>query len=135
MGGAQSTKHAKKGLRWWPAGAVLVLVAGAVLWIRGHADLSFQERNLQTLGVLFGAILILLLWWLTASRTRWRARVYVAAGLLSAVSIMAGLFHIRGVTVDFLPILDLRWSRRSAPSLLSHPEITIQAPPEFQDRQ
>ena len=101
----------RKGLRWWPALAVLLLAGGAIAWLRLRPDWSFQQRNLWTLGVGLCAGLLLLLWWLTLSRARWKTRLTVAAAAVAVVGAAASMFRIRGVSGDLLPILEPRWAR------------------------
>src|SRR5271165_2144254 len=101
-----SEPRARKGLRWWPAVVVVLLTSGALVWIRSRAELSFQERNLKSLAVLLGAALLLLVWWLTGSRTRWRLRLLVALAVAVTVGLSATCFRLRGVSGDLLPILE-----------------------------
>jgi outer membrane protein assembly factor BamB len=106
-----SGSRSKKGPRWWPAALILILAGGATLWLRICAGGSFQGRNLRTLAVLFVAFLLLVVWWLAASRTPWRVRLGVAAALAGLIGLTAMVFRIRGVSGDLLPILEPRWTR------------------------
>jgi len=105
---------AKRRVRWWPAAVVLVLAAATTVWIRSKADWSFQERNIQTLSVVVGALLLLLLWWLTASRIAWRTRRLVIAVLAFAIVLTISLFRIHGVSGDLRPVFEFRWQRHLA---------------------
>ena len=106
-----SGSRSKKGPRWWPAALILVLAGGTTLWLRAHTGGSFQVRNLRILGVLFVAFLLLMVWWLVASRTPWRLRLGVATVLPGLIGLTAMLFRIRGVSGDLVPILEPRWTR------------------------
>ncbi len=101
----------RKGPRGWPAVFILVLAAGAVVWIRGDAAASFQQHNLRTLAVVLGTGTLLFLWWIAFSRTRWKARLAVAALAVGAIGLTSASFRIRGVTGDLLPILEFRWTQ------------------------
>jgi outer membrane protein assembly factor BamB len=64
------------------------------------------------LAVLFISAAILLIWWLIASRTRWRLRLLVTAILVLSVGLCAALFRLKGVSGDLLPILEPRWKHQ-----------------------
>jgi outer membrane protein assembly factor BamB len=114
-----SEPRARRGPRWWPAAVIVLLTICLFVWVRMRAELSFQERNLQSLAVLLCAAVVLLLWWLTASATRWRLRLLVASALVVAIGLCAALFRVRGVSGDLLPILELRWAHRLPSSIPS----------------
>ena len=99
-------------IRWWPAWIALVFAAGGITVIRLVPGSNFQERNLRTLGVCLVAGALLFLWWVFLSRLPWRRRglgILVVALLLG---LFIGLFHIRGVSGDLLPIVEFRWKAR-----------------------
>ncbi len=102
-------------IRWWPAVLIVVFAAGAVVWIRMQDQLPFQQRNMRSFGAALIGFALLLLWWAAFSRARWRLRLAVLGlvGVLLAGS--AGLFRIRGVDGDLVPILEPRWVRRTPP--------------------
>ena len=96
----------------------MVGIAGVgIVWLRTRADWSFQERNLATLGTCLGAVLLLLIWWLTLSRAPWRFRATTALALIAVLGCVSLLFRIRGVSGDLRPILEPRWSQRRAPGV------------------
>jgi len=101
----------RRSLRWWPAGVVMALAIGGAVWIQSKSEWSFQERNLKTLGLFLVTGLVLLLWWLFASRAPWRMRLAVAVGVALAIGLVSTVFRIRGVSGDLLPILEPRWAR------------------------
>jgi len=49
----------KRPIRLWPAVVILLLAAGAVIWIRFFREISFQEKNLQTTSVVLIAFVLL----------------------------------------------------------------------------
>lgn len=114
MSRSTSETRPRKGLRWWPAALILGLAGATLLWVWIRTDRSFQARNLQTLSVLFGAGILLVLWWLIASRARWWARLGVAAGLAGVLGLTVTMFRIRGVSGDLLPIVEFRWARAAS---------------------
>lgn len=86
-----------------------MIMTGGVLWARLAPGMYFQERNLQTAkAVLLGGGL-LTLWWLLFSRASWRRRFQVATTLALLLAAAIGLFRIRGVSGDLLPIIEFRW--------------------------
>lgn len=89
------------------AALTLAVIAG----IRLRDDLPYQSRNLASLIALVIALCLLWIWWLAASRARWRWRLGVCGAALLLVAAGAGLFRIRGVSGDLLPILEPRWVR------------------------
>lgn len=102
-----------RGIRWWPAALILLAATVGVVLIRANGEAPFQERNLNTLKVLLGAGLLLLLWWLAASRAAWRVRLWGCGALLLAGLAGAALVLVRGVTGDLIPILEWRWTGSS----------------------
>lgn len=99
------------GVRWWPAILIALIALGRIAWFRSK-NIPFQAKNLQTLGTLLVAFALLFLWWVTFSRTRWRLRVGVAGVALALLTMTAGMFRIRGVSGDLMPILEPRWVKK-----------------------
>lgn len=102
----------KTRLRWWPAGLLIGIAGAVIIWIRLHADWSFQERNLGTLSIALGTLLLLLLWWLTLSRAPGRMRLIVAGLVVGILAVTAITFRLHGVSGDLRPILQFRWARQ-----------------------
>jgi outer membrane protein assembly factor BamB len=100
-------------IRWWPALLILVVAAGAIIWVREQAEWAFQQRNLTTLPILLATALLLLIWWTFFSRARWRLRLTITLGFLVLVGLGASVFRIRGVSGDLVPILEFRWARQT----------------------
>lgn len=99
----------RRPLRLWPLWLILALALGTILYAQIQSDWPYQQRNLTSLVAGMLATLGILLWWLFASRASWKLR---CAGL--AVVILIGLacqaaFRLKGVTGDFVPIIEARW--------------------------
>jgi len=114
MSALTSETRTKKGLRWWPAAVIVVLGAAMVCWVRNQSDRSFQVRNIQTVEVVLGSCVLLGVWWLAASGVSWRKRLWGLAVFAGAAGLTLGLFRIRGVSGDLLPILERRWAGEAA---------------------
>jgi outer membrane protein assembly factor BamB len=106
--------ESKTGLRWWPAGLVVGVAVAGIVWVRYQADWSFQDRNIGTLSIVLGALVLLLVWWLALSRASCRARLAVAGVVVSIFGSVVLLFRFRGVSGDLRPILEPRWARRAS---------------------
>lgn len=61
---------------------------------------------------MIGAVL-LISWFLLFSRVAWRRRLLGVAIVLGVVAATAGMFRIRGVSGDLVPILEPRWKAKS----------------------
>jgi outer membrane protein assembly factor BamB len=114
--------------RLWPAAVIAVLAALALAFTWGVGDLDGQQRTLQTGGTLILAWLALLVWLFFFSRLSRRARLAGGAVALCAVAVVAGLFRIRGVSGDFVPILEPRFARRP-PLATVDPMVPAPTPP------
>ena len=104
----------RRPIRRWPAILILILLAGAVTVIRTRADQPYQSRNLATLMALVIGSGLLWLWWLLLSRAPWRWRLLGCGGVALLVGAGVGLFRIRGVSGDLMPILTWRWNTDTA---------------------
>ena len=101
-------------IRWLPAVVILSLGVLALLIVRFVPTAQLQVRNIILCVLGLATVFFLVVWWLFASRSRWRMRLGVFAVFLVLVGALAGAFRYRGVTGDFLPILEPRWTRSSA---------------------
>ena len=98
-------------MRLWPA--LLILAAGG-LWIAKIWLTGGEIRQAQVMGTIGTAalmLILLILWLAFLSRLPRRVRFGGAAAILVVLAALAGLFRIRGVTGDLLPILEPRWTR------------------------
>ena len=96
--------------RLWPA---LALPAAGALWIavvRRAGGLDGQSKSLQTAVALVATAAALAVWFLFFSRLSRRARVTGASVALVALLALPVLFRIRGLTGDFVPVVEPRWA-------------------------
>jgi outer membrane protein assembly factor BamB len=101
-----------RGLRWWPAiiGLSVGLIAAVV--VRLVPEQTFQWRNTGTMLAVLVVGLWLVVWWLAFSRASWRLRL---GGLLGVGVVMVGArfaLRFRGMTGDFVPIVEPVWAAR-----------------------
>jgi len=111
-------------VRWWPAAAIVGL---GLAWLGGVWLLSEASRQDKVIGTIVatGTVLVLLLLWLVAlSRLPWRVRVGGLLAFMLLVGLARGLLRIRGVTGDFVPILEWRWTV----PVVVHPSVTARLP-------
>ena len=112
----------RKPIRWWPALVILALAIAAVIGIRLWPGTSFQEKNIATAPVVVVSVCLWLLWVLFFSRLRWFVRLVIFFGFVGVIALIAGLFRIRGVTGDLLPILEWRWKKAAVIALTAGKE-------------
>ncbi len=118
-------------LRWWPAALLLGIALGVVVFAQLQFEWPFQQRNLWTLATAILTALALLIWWLFGSRIHWSMRL---VGL--AILILLGMgwrmaFRLKGVSGDFVPIIEARWKPApgATPANASPPSPTPITPP------
>ncbi len=102
-------------LRLWPAGLLLAAATVALAVVRLRDTTTFQQKNMTSMGILLGAFGLLLIWWTCFSRARWRLRLGVTLGVLGVLGLGAGMFRVRGVSGDLVPILEPRWVKSDRP--------------------
>lgn len=103
-----------RGIRWWPAVAVLGLglAAMGVVWL--DPSRSHQQRNLTALATVVFMAPLLLVWWGLLSRAPGRARAAGVGGVAGLVAAFFALFRVSGVSGDLRPIFSPRWERAAA---------------------
>src|SRR5262245_1003161 len=99
----------RRSIRWWPAAIILLLASGAVFWVRSSYGTQRQDQNLAIAGIGIISILLLLLWCVLFSRLPWKIRFSVLGAVFAIMLLAPALFRIRGVTGDFVPVLEWRW--------------------------
>ncbi len=121
----------RRAVPWVLLGAGVAANAG--IWL---ADgMSRQGKVLASLGASLLAGLLLLAWFLLGAGLSGRTRRLILAATLLSLLASAALFRIRGVTGDFVPILEPRWRPRervaappSQPSGLEAPAVAKLVP-------
>ncbi|HXJ61374.1 MAG TPA: PQQ-binding-like beta-propeller repeat protein [Verrucomicrobiae bacterium] len=100
-------------IRWWPAGLIVAVavIAWSVLPLFPHR--SQQDLHLQFGKVIFCSLAALVIWLLCLSRLRWKWRLLLLASGCGGIAAMVGMFRIRGVTGNLVPVLEPRWVHRS----------------------
>jgi outer membrane protein assembly factor BamB len=99
----------KKSVPWWPAIGVSGVAAIALAIIWSVPELPRQQRVLQTGAALAGAAIIVFTWFLFFSRLAWKNRLLGVGLIFMTVAVAVGLFRVRGVSGDLVPILEPRW--------------------------
>lgn len=92
-----------------------MLGVAAILWTRLQSDWAFQKRNLISYEIMIVVLVALLIWWTFLSRAPTRLRLSITFGIVIAAIICAGLFRLRGMSGDMMPIIEFRWSSRALP--------------------
>lgn len=98
------------GPRLWP---LYLLAAGSVLallWIWLPEAPHRQQQVMRTMATFILALFLALLWLLFASRLAWRRRLRYFGGCVLVIALAIGAFRIKGLSGDFAPILEWRWS-------------------------
>jgi len=101
-------------IRWWPGIAIGIISMAAIRIIRTIDVWAYEQtRSIAMLGTVIATILLLFVWWVLFSRTSMplRATVLILCGLFPV------LFKYRGMTGDFRPIFEFRFSKKAAPAL------------------
>jgi outer membrane protein assembly factor BamB len=97
--------------RWWPVPAILAAGVLAILANQAVGEREGQERVLFTFGASLVMALLVAAWVLGFSPLDRRTRRLLAIGLVAALAVAAALVRVRGVTGDFVPVLEWRWTR------------------------
>ncbi len=113
------------GIRWWP-GVLVVLLTLAAL-IRAHSGETTDHQQLFLKTMFFSTLgaLGLLLWLVLLSRLPGRTRLKILAATILVVGGFVGLFRIKGVSGNLVPILEFRWAGES-----TYQEVRGRAPAE-----
>lgn len=108
-----TTSHHKP-VRWWPVVLIAVLAVAAIIYGRFIQSVSHQQGNIITLVTLVVSGLWLLVWLLFFSRLSWRTRWWALGLGAGCLGIGIGVFRIKGVSGDLMPIWEYRWTAPEA---------------------
>lgn len=86
----QSTSSASAGLRVWP-GVLLVLVMPLARFVPGYLEGGFAQYWMVAMIGPMACCLLLVIWWLAASRATWKERVFGFLGLVAALGLTMAL--------------------------------------------
>jgi len=104
-------------VRW----RIAVFVVGASLlglvWVWIGREANRQDNFVMTYGVAGLSAILLLLWLLFFSGFRWKTRFSILGAVVLAGALGAGLFRVRGVTGDLVPILQWRFAPKADSTL------------------
>ncbi len=98
------------GPRLWPLYLLAGIVVLALLLIWLPESLHRQQQVMRTMGISILAVILALLWLLFASRLAWGQRLRYFGGILFVIALGIGLFRVKGLSGDFVPVLEWRWS-------------------------
>ncbi|HAV63015.1 MAG TPA: hypothetical protein DCY13_11695 [Verrucomicrobiales bacterium] len=105
----------------------MLLFAGFQVWVWFGLDVQRQDKIMRSLGAGFLAVVLVVLWWLLYSRTRWKPRLGVFALVLVVGVGVGSLFRFRTVTGDLMPVLEPRW-RQSSVTAVTDTNLLASAP-------
>ncbi len=122
-------------IRWWPLALTLLSCAGVLGFIWLVPEEMHRQQRVQ-ITMMVGSLtgILVLLWWLFASRLAWRVKI---RGLIVVAVVVGGFFasfRRVGFTGDLVPLLEWRWSTpppdelRTAAQAISVPHADY---PEF----
>ncbi|MFQ5528136.1 MAG: PQQ-binding-like beta-propeller repeat protein [Thermoanaerobaculia bacterium] len=101
-------------LRWWPTVVVALLFAGFLIRTWWLVDQTRQYSVMETIAAVVLALLLVLLWFLLASRAPWKWRLG-AIGLAILAGVLGSQFlTIRGVSGDLVPLIGFKSSGEAA---------------------
>ena len=101
-----------KQLRWWPLVLILAIGGAGIAFTLAKTEWVYeQQRSMRLLGFSVGTYLALLIWWLAFSRASRRAK-FIGLGV---ALLPAALFRHRGMSGDFIPIFEFRFTKSAAP--------------------
>ena len=98
------------GPRLWPLNLLAGIVILALLLIWLPESLHRQQQVMRTMGIFMLAIFLALLWLLFASRLAWGRRLRYFGGIVFLIALGVGFLRVKGLSGDFVPVLEWRWS-------------------------
>ncbi len=102
----------RPGLRLWPLYIIAGAVVVALLMIWVPESLNRQMQVMPTMGTFILATFFTLLWLLFLSRLAWGRRLRYFGAAVLVIGLCMGSFRIKGMSGDFVPVLEWHWSER-----------------------
>ena len=96
----------------------------ALLWIWLPEAPHRQRQMMSTMAIVILAIFFALLWLLFASRLAWGWRLRYFGGAVLVIALGVGCFRIKGMSGDFVPVLEWRWSTEGEATAVEGGEAT-----------
>ena len=97
-------------IRWWPAALILVATFGKLIHMRLEESTNHQLLFMKSAATVVVGGFLLWLWLVLASRLPGKTRLNIFAASIAVLLLGAGLFRIRGVSGNLVPILEFRWA-------------------------
>lgn len=119
--------------RWWPA--ILILTAACIgwFWAQRIQNADQQVKNITSLIILGATLLALATWLLLLSRMKWATRGKLFGCGVVVIAILIVCLRFRGVTGDFVPVLEWRWTNPTLPTIsqtnFSIPSVPVDVTP------
>lgn len=120
-----------KSIRWWPGVLIALLTLGALIYLRLGETADYQLLFMKSVLVTVVGGFLLWLWLVLASRLPGRTRLKIFAATVALFLVGAGLFRIRGVSGNLVPILEFRWAGEGAYEEVRGAATTATSPYDF----
>lgn len=106
-----TNNSSRPSLRWWPAVVILVLLAGAQVFVWRFMEAPDNQTRV-TVSILASVLtaFLLLLWLMLLSRLPWGTRFKIFGAAVVVLILGVGLFEIEGVSGNLMPILKFRFA-------------------------
>lgn len=85
--------------RWWMPATLLVLAVGTIVFLQTGSDLEGPFRNMYTVFITEGTVLLLLVWYVFFTGLRWRSK-FIRLGVVVVVLVGLGFAFGRTVRMD-----------------------------------
>jgi outer membrane protein assembly factor BamB len=110
--------------RWVTFGVLVLLIMGAIVYIRTRNDLDAAFRMLLTILTVEASVVLFALWFLILGWSRWWVRL---GALVAFFGILIGgsffVWEIRGVSGEWVPHFAFRWTQKADFRLPTDPPV------------
>jgi outer membrane protein assembly factor BamB len=100
--------------RWFPLG-ILTAALAFQLWLWLLSDEIRQMQVIYTYATLLLGGVALLVWWVGAGARSRRTRWLPVLVLMGAVTLFLAAYRVKGITGDWIPVVESRLARRASP--------------------